>query len=388
MYLIQLLPPRTKQYPPPAKKGLIFYCANNRLCSGTTLSGGKGYKHLGLRYCKDVIINIIINRYILSTSEQSPICQHWTVLLTPLNHEPESTRQPTEDCLVHVAATYQHWHFSDFSQNFFFSLAWIFLKTNVSDGFTLNGLNHSICLIPFLTGYGYITPQTPTGQMLCIFVSLLGIPITMLALKSVGELIAKWVNALVTKFEKRILKRPEPKRMQAKSAVILFSLMAVLIVANSILYMILTEWSLIEGVYFWFVTLTTIGFGDYVYDPGKPQRIRQLSINSTRKHENKAGTVDAGEATAFIFLDIFSTFYFILCLCVISSVLNSIMAALEEQKCRPRCPGCIPRKKRNHLDNEQNNTPEQRDTSTSYLTMENFGFQKENITALSVTDIK
>ena len=210
----------------------------------------------------------------------------------------------------------------------------------------------------------------------------------MLALKSVGELIVKWVNALVTKFEKRILKRPEPKRMQAKSAVILFSLMAVLIVANSILYMILTEWSLIEGVYFWFVTLTTIGFGDYVYDPGKPQRIRQLSINSTRKHENKAGTVDAGEATAFIFLNIFSTFYFILCLCVISSVLNSIMAALEEQKCRPRCPGCIPRKKRNHLDNEQNNTPEQRDTSTSYLTMENFGFQKENITALSVTDIK
>ena len=138
----------------------------------------------------------------------------------------------------------------------------------------------------FYTGYGFITPQTPTGQILYIFVSFVGIPINMLALKSVGELIAKWINAVVRKFETKILKRPEPlKRLQTKSAVFLFSLMMVLIVVSGVSLMHLVGWSVVEGVYFWFVTFTTIGFGDYV--SYKPQRIKELSINSSDNHENK-----------------------------------------------------------------------------------------------------
>ncbi|CAH3143243.1 unnamed protein product, partial [Porites lobata] len=110
-------------------------------------------------------------------------------------------------------------------------------------------------------GYGYITPQTQTGKILCIFVSLPGIPITMLALKSIGEVIAYYVNAFVTKFEKKILKRADPKQVQTKSASILFLLMVVLIVINGLFMKPLTEWGLLEGIYFWFITLTTTGFG-------------------------------------------------------------------------------------------------------------------------------
>ena len=57
---------------------------------------------------------------------------------------------------------------------------------------------------------------------MCIIVSLLGIPITMLTLKSAGELIAEIANTIVTRFEKKILKKGEPKQVKTKSAVILF----------------------------------------------------------------------------------------------------------------------------------------------------------------------
>lgn len=183
-----------------------------------------------------------------------------------------------------------------------------------------------------IVGYGWITPQTPTGQILCIFVSLLGIPITLLAFKSIGELIAKWVNTIVTKFEKKILKRLEPKHKKTKGAVILFSTMISLIALNGVLLKNQTDWTIVEGVYFWFITFTTIGFGDYVL--GRPQRITKLSLNSSKYQESYESLNE--EQTAFvIFLDFFFTFYVIFTLCIVSSVLNAIMAVVEERRCCP-----------------------------------------------------
>ena len=233
-------------------------------------------------------------------------------------------------------------------------------------------------------GYGWITPQTPAGQILCIFVCLVGIPITLLTLKSVGELIVKWVNAIVTKFEKKILKRAEPRQLKSKSAVILFAMMVSLIVANGLLVKHVQNWSLVEGVYFGFITFTTVGFGDYVLR--QPRRIKKLTLNSSISQASKDDLEKKG-ATFAIF---FGTFYYILALCVVSSVLNAIMAAIEERKCRPRCPGCVPQKSRNHVDNDWQNTdtPEQRQTNMTYLSMENYGLQNNNMASLSVTEIK
>ena len=185
------------------------------------------------------------------------------------------------------------------------------------------------------------------------------------------------------KFEKKVLKRAEPKRMKTKTAVILFTFMVALIVINGLLMTLITDWSLLEGVYFWFVTFTTIGFGDYVFK--KPQ-VKRLSLrNDSRNLDNKAETLDAGEITANIFSETFFTFYFILGLCVVSSVLSSIMAAMEETKCRFRCPWCNPRKTRDHTNAQQNSISEQRDSNMTYLDLENFGFLMEKVTTVSET---
>ena len=172
---------------------------------------------------------------------------------------------------------------------------------------------------------------------MCIIVSLLGIPITMLTLKSAGELIAEIANTIVTRFEKKILKKGEPKQVKTKSAVILFSFMVLLIVGNGLLVMTLYDWTFVQGVYYWFVTLSTIGFGDYVI------RRKTQVINITGpKLDNGVG--DLEQASAKVVMGIIFMIQNLLGLCVVSSVLNAIMVAMEEVKLRPRCPRCVPRK--------------------------------------------
>ena len=208
----------------------------------------------------------------------------------------------------------------------------------------------------------------------------------MLTLKSVGELIAKWVSAVVKKFEKKILKKAEPKQVQTKTAVMLIVLMVISMVANGFWTMSVLDWTFVEGLYFWFVTMSTIGFGDYVI--WQPQRIKQSSFNSSRKLKNKDhASVDTGEIISDILFQNLLTLYSLVGLCIVASVLNSIMAAIEERKCRAPCPRCIPRKTQDHADNEQYNTAEQREADITCLNMENYGSQKKNVASFSVTEI-
>ena len=219
-------------------------------------------------------------------------------------------------------------------------------------------------------GYGHITPQTPTGQILCILVSLIGIPITLLTLKSIGEVIAKRANWIVTNFEKKILKRAEPKQVKTKTVVILVVFMVMTITACGFLFVHLENWTLLEGVYFSFITFSTIGFGDYFTSVNIFQRPNKLQFNPSVHQESKDETADTGEYALTVLSNVVVTLNCLFGLCVVSSVLNSIMASLEENKRCIRCilcPGCFPRGIQDHGNREQNNTPEQREMDVTCM---------------------
>ena len=213
---------------------------------------------------------------------------------------------------------------------------------------------------------------------MCILVSLLGIPITVLAFKSIGELIARCVNNIVENFEMKILKREEPKRMRKKSVALLTLLTLVLVTANGFIMMDLFQWTFIESVYFWFVTLTTIGFGDFA--PVTSQRIEKLSLNVSKRHQKEKGMATLVNHTSNLFTGLFYSFYLTFCLCMVSSILNSIVSAIEESKFRPPCPGCIPRDVRDReADGEEDVSSERRPTELPFSNTKNFGIhRKEN----------
>ena len=232
----------------------------------------------------------------------------------------------------------------------------------------------------FVTGYGYITPQTSKGKILCIFVALFGIPITMLALKSIGELIVVCVNSSITNLEKKILRRQEAKKVQVKSAVVLFSLMVIFVMVFALLLVNSTDMTLVQCVYFWFITYTTIGFGDYV--PGKiPQSIQRLSFNSSANHATKS----LQEFDVPVYVTIFYLLFCMLGFCVVSSVLNSIVAAFEVEGHGPWCFRCHSRNILNHDDGNQLSAVHS-DIGVANLNMESSRSVNENVISLSFTE--
>ncbi|XP_048360937.1 potassium channel subfamily K member 16-like [Sphaerodactylus townsendi] len=117
-------------------------------------------------------------------------------------------------------------------------------------------------------GYGNLAPSTVSGKVFCVFYALFGVPLNLAFLNQLGKgLSARLIN----------LERWVHKPSQARVAQTLA--MGFFLTAGSLLFLVFPPmifsyvegWSYGEGFYFTFITLSTIGFGDYVVgtDPNK-----------------------------------------------------------------------------------------------------------------------
>ncbi|XP_056141345.1 potassium channel subfamily K member 4 [Lampris incognitus] len=115
-------------------------------------------------------------------------------------------------------------------------------------------------------GFGNISPKTEGGQLFCIFYALVGIPLFGILLAGVGDHLGTGLRKLVAKIETLFLKwRVSPTIVRVISAVLSILLGCVLFVAVPILvFKEVEKWTLLESAYFVVITLTTVGFGDYV----------------------------------------------------------------------------------------------------------------------------
>ncbi|CAB3978399.1 two pore potassium channel sup-9-like, partial [Paramuricea clavata] len=112
--------------------------------------------------------------------------------------------------------------------------------------------------------YGHMTPITTWGRTFCIVYALFGIPIAGLMLKSIGEKVAEILPEVIMRVEKRLLRRDEPANIQIKTTMIVFTIMALLLLTLAGFAHAYEGWTFFEGFYFAFITLSTIGFGDFV----------------------------------------------------------------------------------------------------------------------------
>ncbi|XP_066302687.1 potassium channel subfamily K member 17-like [Branchiostoma lanceolatum] len=113
-------------------------------------------------------------------------------------------------------------------------------------------------------GYGFVTPKTGAGMAFCVIYGLLGIPFMLAVLGGIGEIMANGVRRGTEALRRR---RPGwlPRRVRRLVAGIFFvSGVTIFWLLPSIVVSHVEGWSYSESLYFSFISLSTIGFGDYV----------------------------------------------------------------------------------------------------------------------------
>ena len=114
-----------------------------------------------------------------------------------------------------------------------------------------------------LIGYGHSTANTTVGKVTTMVYAMVGIPMALVMFQSMGERMNKFFSVIIRKVRGWMgCTRVDANEMDLIIASICTSNM--LVVVGAILYHNQEGWSLFESFYYSFVTLSTIGFGDFV----------------------------------------------------------------------------------------------------------------------------
>nr|XP_054347363.1 potassium channel subfamily K member 17 [Pongo pygmaeus] len=119
-------------------------------------------------------------------------------------------------------------------------------------------------------GYGNLSPNTMAARLFCIFFALVGIPLNLVVLNRLGRLMQQGVNHCASRLG-GTWQDPDKARWLAGSGALLSGLLLFLLLPP-LLFSHMEGWSYTEGFYFAFITLSTVGFGDYVIGMNPSQR--------------------------------------------------------------------------------------------------------------------
>ncbi|XP_030581583.1 potassium channel subfamily K member 2 [Archocentrus centrarchus] len=115
-------------------------------------------------------------------------------------------------------------------------------------------------------GFGNISPHTEGGRIFCIVYALLGIPLFGFLLAGVGDQLGTIFGKGIDKVEKMFVHGEISQTKIWVISTLLFVLFGCLlfVALPAAIFKHIEGWSALESLYFVVITLTTIGFGDFV----------------------------------------------------------------------------------------------------------------------------
>ncbi|GAB5571481.1 potassium channel subfamily k [Lynx pardinus] len=111
-------------------------------------------------------------------------------------------------------------------------------------------------------GYGNVAPKTPAGRLFCVFYGLFGVPLCLTWISALG----KFFGGRAKRLGQFLTRRGVSLRKAQITCTAIFIVWGVLVhlVIPPFVFMVTEEWDYIEGLYYSFITISTIGFGDFV----------------------------------------------------------------------------------------------------------------------------
>jgi hypothetical protein len=114
-----------------------------------------------------------------------------------------------------------------------------------------------------LIGYGHRTLITLRAKIFCIFYAMLGIPMWLITFQSTGERLNSLLSYILTRL-KHSLNMKQTKITDGELLIAETLLSVVILLIGACVFSKYEKWSFFDSFYYGFITLTTIGFGDYV----------------------------------------------------------------------------------------------------------------------------
>ncbi|KAL4709503.1 hypothetical protein ACJJTC_007234 [Scirpophaga incertulas] len=125
-------------------------------------------------------------------------------------------------------------------------------------------------------GYGHVTPLSKPGKLFCMVYALLGIPLTLVLLSALVERLLLPATALLRALNASLghLFRPFTIRLMHLMIIVTVMLVFFLVIPASVFAALEPDWDFLDSFYYCFISLTTIGLGDYIPGdaPGQPYR--------------------------------------------------------------------------------------------------------------------
>lgn len=134
-----------------------------------------------------------------------------------------------------------------------------------------------------------MAPMSTNSKLFCIFYSIVGIPLTLILFTALSDRLLVLSNSMLNSLVERY-------SFQCSDLKIKLSYLGSLVITLSILFIFIPayvfssiepNWSYLDSLYFCFISITTIGLGDYIPGESPQQEFKSLyKIIVSGKHRH------------------------------------------------------------------------------------------------------
>lgn len=123
-----------------------------------------------------------------------------------------------------------------------------------------------------------MTPLSEGGKVFCIVYAAIGIPLTLIMFTALVERLMILTEKLLIFLTDKLGRTQKTLhiRLLHVSIIFIFVITTIFIIPSTIFFFLETDWNYLDAFYYCFISMTTIGLGDYIPGDDPDQKYRPL----------------------------------------------------------------------------------------------------------------